>query len=249
MHLILLAVRLLLAGLFLVAGDSKLRGGLTNSRKSLADFGVPSWLVGPLGIVQLVVRQTKYVAHYQTRYGVPDPTRAALLPTSFARKGPLDESSDRNHAIAAYWSPDFQRKAEANQMTDDAALGQMLHVAFRQRHRTQSLEPARARAILVTLRDAGAVRVAEAVVKVQPISNRRLDGVSEWLLKHGFALNRRNWCELNWGFNKTDEEIQALVEGRGDGEELAEIPRYLSNEDDDSNSIPRRKAKIISIRT
>ena len=131
-------------------------------------------------------------------------------------------------------------------MTDDAALDEMLHVAFRQRHRMLSLEPARAKAILVTRRDAGAGRVAEAVVKVQPISNRRLDGLSEWLLKHGFALNRRNWCELNWGFNKTDEEIQALVEGRGDGEELAEIPRYLPGQDDKGDPIPpAKKAKII----
>jgi len=85
-------------------------------------------------------------------------------------------------------------------------------------------------------------------VKVQPISNRRLDGLSEWLLKHGFALTRRNWCELNWGFDKTDAEIQALVEGRGEGEELAQIPHYLSGEDEDGNSIPRRKARVISIR-
>jgi|307.fasta_scaffold689429_1 hypothetical protein len=131
-------------------------------------------------------------------------------------------------------------------MTDDAALDEMLHVAFRQRHRMRSLEPARAKAILVTRRDAGAGRVAEAVVKVQPISNRRLDGLSEWLLKHGFALNRRNWCELNWGFDKTDEEIQALVEGRGDGEELAEIPRHLSGQDVNGDPIPPgKKAKII----
>ena len=40
---------------------------------------------------------------------------------------------------------------------------------------------------------------------------RSLDGVSKWLLKNGFALNRKNWCELNWGFGKTDEEIQDLV--------------------------------------
>jgi len=39
MHLILLAVRLLLGGLFLIAAGSKLLGGLANSRKSLANFG------------------------------------------------------------------------------------------------------------------------------------------------------------------------------------------------------------------
>ena len=33
MHLILLAVRLLLGGLFLIAAGSKLLGGLANSRK------------------------------------------------------------------------------------------------------------------------------------------------------------------------------------------------------------------------
>ena len=85
-------------------------------------------------------------------------------------------------------------------------------------------------------------------MKVQPISNRRLDGLSEWLLKHGFALTRRNWCELNWGFDKTDAEIQALVEGRGEGEELAQIPHYLSGEDEDGSPIPRCKARVISIR-
>jgi len=51
MSLILLTIRLLLSGLFLVAGVTKLLGGLANSRKSLADFGVPKWLVGPASIV------------------------------------------------------------------------------------------------------------------------------------------------------------------------------------------------------
>jgi hypothetical protein len=131
-------------------------------------------------------------------------------------------------------------------MTDDAALDEMLHVAFRQRHRMRSLESARAKAILVTLHDAGAGRVAEAVVKVQPISNRRLDALSQWLLKHGFALSRRNWCELNWGFDKTSEEIENLIEGRGEAEALAEIPRFLSDVDEDGNPVPPgKKAKII----
>jgi hypothetical protein len=99
------------------------------------------------------------------------------------------------------------------------------------------------------LRNGGAGRATETVVKVQPISNRRLDGISQWLLKHGFALTRENWCSLNWGFDKSDEEIQALVEGRGDGEELGQIPRYLSGEDEDGNPIPHgKKAKVISIR-
>ena len=86
-------------------------------------------------------------------------------------------------------------------------------------------------------------------MKVQPISNRRLDGISQWLIKNGFALTRENWCSLNWGFDKSSEEIQALVEGRGDGEELAQIPRFLSGQDDDGNPIPPgKKAKVVSIR-
>jgi hypothetical protein len=98
------------------------------------------------------------------------------------------------------------------------------------------------------LRDVGAGRAAEALVKVQPISDRRLDGISRWLLNHGFALTRANWCSLNWGFDKTSEEIQALVEGRGDGEELSQIPRYLSGEDEDRSPIPPgKKAKVIPI--
>jgi peroxiredoxin len=51
MSLILPSIRLLLSGLFLVAGVTKLLGGLANSRKSLTDFGVPKWLVGPASIV------------------------------------------------------------------------------------------------------------------------------------------------------------------------------------------------------
>ena len=87
-------------------------------------------------------------------------------------------------------------------------------------------------------------------MKVQPISNRRLDGISRWLLKHGFALTRDNWCSLNWGFDKTSEEIQDLVEGRGNGEELAQIPRYLAGEDEDGNPIPLgKKAKVIPIKS
>jgi len=75
------------------------------------------------------------------------------------------------------------------------------------------------------LRDVGA---GEALVKVQPISNRRLDGISRWLIDKGFPLTRENWCSLNWGFDKTEEEIQELVDGNP-------IP-------------PGKKAKVISIR-
>jgi len=68
-------------------------------------------------------------------------------------------------------------------------------------------------------------------------------------LEHGFALTRENWCSLNRGFEQKQRRIQALVEERGDGEELAEIPRYRSGEDDDGNPIlPRKKAKVISIK-
>jgi len=96
------------------------------------------------------------------------------------------------------------------------------------------------------LRDVGA---GEALVKVQPVSNRRLDGISRWLINKGFPLTRENWCSLNWGFDKTDEEIQELVEGRGDAEELVQIPRYLSGEDEDGNPIlSGKKAKIILIK-
>jgi len=34
------------------------------------------------------------------------------------------------HAVATHWSPDYHRKAEVIQMTDDAALDEMLHVAL-----------------------------------------------------------------------------------------------------------------------
>ncbi len=40
--------RLLLAGVFLTAGTSKLISGVANSRKTLADFGVPKRFLVPL---------------------------------------------------------------------------------------------------------------------------------------------------------------------------------------------------------
>jgi uncharacterized membrane protein YphA (DoxX/SURF4 family) len=49
--LALLLARLMLAGLFLFAAVSKLLGGFAKSRRSLADFGVPIWLVVPISIV------------------------------------------------------------------------------------------------------------------------------------------------------------------------------------------------------
>jgi peroxiredoxin len=51
MYVGLLVTRLLLAVLFFVAGIGKLFGGFANSRKALADFGVPQWLVVPSSIV------------------------------------------------------------------------------------------------------------------------------------------------------------------------------------------------------
>jgi len=51
MPLIVFTLRLLFSGLFLIAGVTKLLGGLSNSRKSLAEFGVPKWLVGSASIV------------------------------------------------------------------------------------------------------------------------------------------------------------------------------------------------------
>jgi peroxiredoxin len=50
MYVIVLVTRLLLAALFLVAGIGKLLGGFANSRKALADFGVPKWLGAPISI-------------------------------------------------------------------------------------------------------------------------------------------------------------------------------------------------------
>jgi thiol-disulfide isomerase/thioredoxin/uncharacterized membrane protein YphA (DoxX/SURF4 family) len=48
--LLLFLVRLLLSGVFLIAGVSKLFGGFANSRKTLVSFGVPSFFVDPLSI-------------------------------------------------------------------------------------------------------------------------------------------------------------------------------------------------------
>lgn len=59
---------------------------------------------------------------------------------------------------------------------------------------------------------------------------------------NGIALTRRNWCEVNWGFDKSSAEIDELAEGRGHAEDLAETPRYLSVEDDTP------KARVITMR-
>ena len=65
-------------------------------------------------------------------------------------------------------------------------------------------------------------------MKVQPISNRRLDALSEWLLKHAFALTRRNWCELKKKVN-SDEPLADMT---GDEKEHAdEVMRIFREED------------------
>lgn len=63
-----------------------------------------------------------------------------------------------------------------------------------------------------------------------------LEAISAWLVKNGIALTRRNWCEVKFGFDKSHDEIDALIAGFAYAELLAEIPRYLS------------KARVIMIR-
>ena len=65
-------------------------------------------------------------------------------------------------------------------------------------------------------------------------------------LEAWFRVEPSQLVPIKLGLRQNDEEIQALVEGRGDGEELAEIPRYLSSQDDNGDPIPpEKKAKII----
>ena len=65
-------------------------------------------------------------------------------------------------------------------------------------------------------------------MKVQPISSRRLDVLSERLLKHGFALTQRNWCELKKKVN-SDEPPADMT---GDEKEHAdEVMRIFREED------------------
>ena len=57
-------------------------------------------------------------------------------------------------------------------------------------------------------------------MSVTRISNRKLDAISQRMLKNDIPLNRKNWIEVNWMFEgKTEAGLQA--------EELVEIPRYL----------------------
>ena len=112
-------------------------------------------------------------------------------------------------------------------MTNDAGLHEILHVAL-DNAIVRSLEPARATAILATMSEVGAVRATETVVKVQPISNRRLNALSEWFLEHGFALTRRNWCELKKKVN-SDETLGDMT---GDEKEHADEAMRMFREED-----------------
>ena len=78
------------------------------------------------------------------------------------------------------------------------------------------------------MRDVGARRATETVVKVQPISNRPLDAPSEWFLKQGFALTWRNWCELKKKVN-SDEPLADMT---GDEKEHADEAMRMFREED-----------------
>jgi len=108
-------------------------------------------------------------------------------------------------------------------MTDDSPLDAMLYVALDNAIECEiSNQPDWLRC------DVGARRATETVVKVQPISNRRLDALSEWFLKHGFALTQRNWCELKKKVN-SDEPLADMT---GDEKEHAdEVMRMFREED------------------
>ena len=43
-------------------------------------------------------------------------------------------STPSYHTLATHWSPDYHRKAEVIQMTDDAGLNEMRYFCIRQRH-------------------------------------------------------------------------------------------------------------------
>jgi len=70
-------------------------------------------------------------------------------------------------------------------------------------------------------------------MSVTPISYRKLEAISEWMLANKLPLTRENWIDINW-----------FVEG----EDFCAIPRYLSNEDENGDPISSgRKAKIIHL--
>jgi hypothetical protein len=78
------------------------------------------------------------------------------------------------------------------------------------------------------MREVRAGRATERVVKLQPISNRRLDALSEWFLKQGFALTWRNWCELKKNVN-SDEPLADMT---SDEKEHADEAMRMFREED-----------------
>lgn len=60
---------------------------------------------------------------------------------------------------------------------------------------------------------------------MQPISNRRLDALSEWLLKQGFALTRRNWCELKKKVNSDEPPADMTGDEKTHADEVMRIFR------------------------
>ena len=60
---------------------------------------------------------------------------------------------------------------------------------------------------------------------MQPISNRRLDALSEWLLKQGFALTRRNWCELKEKINSDEPPADMTGDEKNHADEVMRIFR------------------------
>jgi ABC-type transport system involved in cytochrome c biogenesis permease subunit len=49
-YLILFTTRVLIAALSFIAGVSKLLSGFAKSRKALADFDIPKWVVAPISV-------------------------------------------------------------------------------------------------------------------------------------------------------------------------------------------------------
>jgi hypothetical protein len=76
--------------------------------------------------------------------------------------------------------------------------------------------------------EVGTGRATDTVAKVRPISNRRLDALSEWFLKQGFALTWRNWCELKKKVN-SDEPLADMT---GDEKEHADEAMRMFREED-----------------
>jgi hypothetical protein len=79
-------------------------------------------------------------------------------------------------------------------------------------------------------------------MSITRISNRKLDAISEWMIENDIPLTRENWISVNWMFEgKTEADLE--------GEEFCQIPRYLSNEDENGDPIPTgKKAKVLPIK-